>query len=201
MNISKKIRQNFVDFCKKLIYYPKCDIMTSDFIMVELTVRNGKPLPHGTTITSDGVNFSVFSRNATSITLDIFEDENSSTPYFSYQFDPIHNRTGDVWHVFIKGLKSGALYLYRVDGPFEPEKGHRFNKNCYLIDPYAKALTNKSVFKNLPKNYTPAKDKMDIEFGTLYDAANFPKCVVIDDDEFDWEDDKPLNFPLRKSVL
>ena len=101
MNISKKIRQNFVDFYKKLIYYPKCDIMISDFIMVELTVRNGKPLPHGTTITSDGVNFSVFSRNATSITLDIFEDEKSSTPYFSYQFDPIHNRTGDVWHVFI----------------------------------------------------------------------------------------------------
>ena len=201
MNISKKIRQNFVDFCKKLIKYPKCDTIISDFIMLKLTVRNGKPLPHGTTIANNGVNFSVFSRNATEIILDIFEEENSSTPYFSYKFHPTHNRTGDVWHVFIEGLKPGALYLYRVNGPFEPEKGHRFNKNCYLIDPYAKALTNKSIFQNLPKNYTPAKDKMDIEFGTLYDAANFPKCVVIDDDDFDWEDDKPLNFPLRKSVL
>ena len=93
--------------------------------MEELSVRNGKPLPHGTTVTSNGVNFSVFSRNATSIILDIFEDENSSTPYFSYEFDSIYNRTGDVWHVFIEGLKPGALYLYRVDGPFDPERGHR----------------------------------------------------------------------------
>ena len=74
MNISKKIRQNFVDFCKKLIKYPKCDTIISDFIMLKLTVRNGKPLPHGTTIANNGVNFSVFSRNATEIILYIFED-------------------------------------------------------------------------------------------------------------------------------
>ena len=98
------------------------------------------------------INFSVFSRNATEVILDIFEDENSSKPYFSYKFDKVHNRTGDVWHVFIEGLKPGALYLYRVAGPFDPEKGHRFNKNCYLIDPYAKALTNKSIFKKTMKS-------------------------------------------------
>ena len=138
---------------------------------MQLSAHNGKPLPQGTSILSNGINFSVFSRNATDITLDIFEKETDSTPYFSYKFDKTYNRTGDIWHVFIEGLKPGALYLYRVDGPFDPERGHRFNKNCYLIDPYAKALTNKSIFKNLPENYVPAKDKMDIELGTLMDAG------------------------------
>lgn len=167
----------------------------------QLKVRNGKPFPQGATVSSAGVNFSVFSRHATKIILDIFEDEHSSKPTFSYVYDNVKNRTGDIWHVFIEGLKAGALYLYRVEGPFEPEKGHRFNKNTYLLDPYAKSLTSASIFKNLPKNYAPPVDKLDIEFGTLIDATNFPKCVVIDDDEFDWEGDKPLNFPLRKSVL
>ena len=114
--------------------------------MDNIFAQPGKPLPHGATIVNDGVNFSVFTRNGTSVILDIFENPDDETPCFSYTLDPNINRTGDIWHVFLKGLKAGALYLYRVDGPFNPEKGHRFNKNTYLLDPYAKSFTDCSVF-------------------------------------------------------
>ena len=169
--------------------------------MENILAQPGKPLPHGATIVNDGVNFSVFSRNGTSVILDIFENPEDEHPYFSYTFDPKINRTGDIWHVFLKGLKAGALYLYRVDGPFNPEKGHRFNKNAYLLDPYAKSFTDSSIFGNLPPNYVTPVDRIDILTGTPYTAKGFPKCVVIDDDDFDWQGDRPINYPLRQSVL
>ena len=165
-----------------------------------LQVTQGKPLPFGASVTEKGVNFSLFSRHATSIVLALFKNQDDSEPYFSYTLDPQKDRTGDIWHVFIEGLKPGTLYLYRADGPFAPEKGHRFNKNIYLLDPYTKALTATSLFGNLPPGYTPPADSIDIKLGKPTDAKNFPKCVVIDDD-FDWQGDRPLNYPLRKSVL
>ncbi|OJF77385.1 MAG: glycogen debranching enzyme GlgX [Treponema sp. CETP13] len=161
----------------------------------------GDPLPFGTQVRTHGVNFNLFSRNATSVTLDIFATENDSEPAISYCLDPVKNRTGDIWHVYVRGLKANALYLYRVDGPFNPKKGHRFNKNTYLLDPYAKELTVASIFENIPYGYAAPQDKMDVMLSKLPDAKNFPKCVVIDDNDFDWQGDKSLNYPLRQSVL
>ncbi|MBO4705412.1 MAG: glycogen debranching protein GlgX [Spirochaetaceae bacterium] len=172
-------------------------VSSTDFA---LKPANGNPLPYGAVVTEKGVNFSLFSRHATSIILSLFKDQNDSEPYFTYTFDPLKDRTGDIWHVFIEGLKPGALYLYRANGPFAPEKGHRFNKNIYLLDPYAKALTATSLFKNLPPDYVTPTDNLDIKLGRPYDAKWFPKCVVVDD-SFDWQGDRPLNYPLRKSVL
>ena len=166
-----------------------------------LNIFPGKPLPLGASILGNGVNFSIFSRNAESIILELFESEDSASPYFSYTFDKTHNRTGDIWHVFVEGLTAGALYLYRADGPFEAEKGHRFNKNTYLIDPYAKALTNTSLFGNLKPGYVAPSDKMDIMLGKLQSAKGFPKCIVVDNEEFDWQGDSPLNYQLRKSII
>ena len=161
--------------------------------MENIFAQPGKPMPHGATIVNDGVNFSVFTRNGTSVILDIFQNPEDENPCFSYTFDPKINRTGDIWHVFLKGLKAGALYLYRVDGPFNPEKGHRNNKNTYLLDPYAKSFTDCSVFANLPPDYVTPVDKIDILTGKPHSAKGFPKCVVIDDDEFDWQGDRPIN--------
>lgn len=168
--------------------------------MNEPVVTVGKPFPFGATPTADGVNFSVFTRNGTSVTIDLFERAEADVPYFSYTLDPVKNTTGDIWHVELKGLRKNALYLYRVDGPFQPEKGHRFNKNQYLFDPYAKAITDHSLFKNLPPDYVTPVDSLDVEFGEVYSAKFFPKCVVIDDD-FDWQGDRPLNYSLRDSVI
>ena len=170
-------------------------------IMEPITILQGTPLPYGATPVRSGINFSVFSRNATSVILDIFEKEDDSQPVFSCTLDPKRNRTGDMWHVCLQGLKPGALYLYRVDGPFEPKHGHRFDRNRYLLDPYAKALTDTSIFANLPPDYRTPVDKMEIELGKVRSAQGFPKCIVIDDSEFDWEGDMPLNYKLQDCIL
>ena len=142
-------------------------------------MSTGKAMPLGATVHEDGVNFAIFSRHATAVTLILFESAADNSPC---QEIPIHNKTGDIWHCFIKGLKAGACYQYRVDGPNQSERGLRFNPKNTLIDPYAKALTK--------------LDKWDIKNGT-----NIPRCIVIDDNDFDWQGDTPLNYPLRFSVL
>ena len=167
--------------------------------MNKLQIMKGKPLVLGAVPFSDGVNFAVFSRNAERVVLDLFDSAEDVAPVQSIEFDPEINRTGDVWHVFVKGLSAGALYLYRVDGPYVPPQGHRFNFNKYLLDPYAKALTNGSIFRSYNKQRQMGL--AGLENGKLSDLSDFPKCVVVDDDAFDWEDDAPLNIPLYKSVI
>ncbi|WP_304240122.1 glycogen debranching protein GlgX [Gracilinema caldarium] len=165
------------------------------------TIESGKPLPLGTEITSTGVNFSLFSRHATAVTLVLFESPEDTVPLDEILLDPHKNRTGDLWHCHVKGLEAGALYLYRVDGPYLPEKGFRFNPHKTLIDPYAKALTDLSKW-DLTKcvGYNPNMPDADLSFSYEDDAPYQPKCIVIDD-TFNWEGDKPLNYPLRFSVL
>lgn len=159
----------------------------------------GKPGAFGAVPCGDGVNFCVFSKNAQKVFLDIFENVSDKQPSVSYEFDPVKNRSGDVWHVFVKGMHKNGLYLYRVDGPYNPPQGHRFNVNKYLIDPYAKALTEGSVFKSYNKQM--AMGLAGVENGKLSDLSDFPKCVVVDDSEFDWQGDRPLNIPLSESVI
>ncbi len=156
--------------------------------MDSIRILPGKPLDNGTQITARGVYFSVFSRHATKVFLELFETEESDRPYKTIELDPNINRTGDLWHVYVEGLRPGALYLYRADGPFEPKNGHRFDKNQYLFDPKAKAFSRGSVFKSL----TPEKTK---------NLSKYPKCVVVDDEEYDWGDDKPLEISLQKSII
>ena len=169
--------------------------------MSNIKIYNGAPHPSGASLKKGGVNFSIFSRNGTSVHLHIFANECDAEPTVTIPLDPEKNKTGDIWHVFVEGLKANALYLYTIEGPFEPENGHRFNNKTYLLDPYAKALTNTSFFNSLPYGYTPVSTKEDIEKTTMLKADTFPKCVVINDEEFDWEGDTPLNYPLRNTIL
>ncbi len=168
--------------------------------MATFKISCGTPMPYGSSIKNGGVNFSIFSRNGTSVKILLFEKEEDTVPFFSYTLDPIVNRTGDVWHIHIEGAKAGTLYVYSVEGPFAPEKGHRFNKDSFLLDPYAKAITCSSLFKYIQSKeaVSPAKASL-LKKATEKEA--FPKGVVIDDTEFNWQGDKPLNYPLRKSIL
>lgn len=161
----------------------------------------GTPLPLGASVAEDGVNFSVFSRNATKVFLEFYSASEDSEPYAQVEFSPSENRTGDIWHAFVPGIKPGSLYLFRVDGPFEPSKGHRFNVHQRLFDPYAKTITPVSVFYNLPPDYSAPLDKNDVEHGKNQRAKVFPKCVVIDNENFDWQGDRPINRPLSESVI
>ena len=109
--------------------------------MPEVITQAGTPLALGATITANGVNFSIYSKDASSVSLCLFDDDIAKQPYAVVPFDSVKNKTGDIWHIEICGAKAGTLYLYKVDGPYEPTKGLRFNPNKYLFDPYAKAFT------------------------------------------------------------
>jgi glycogen operon protein len=104
-------------------------------------VRRGSPLPLGTREEGGGVNFSVFSRHATRVRLELFDHVGDAAPARVVDLDSARNRTGDVWHVWVKGIGPGQLYAYRVDGPYEPSEGHRFNFNRLLFDPFATAIS------------------------------------------------------------
>jgi glycogen operon protein len=159
-------------------------------------------MPLGATVTEDGVNFSIFSRHATLVTLVLFESAEQDSPYIEVSLDKRGNKTGDLWHWAIKGLKAGACYLYRVDGPYQPDRGQRFNFHKALIDPYAKALTkfDKWNFKHCA-GFDPKASTSDLSFSHEENLFRIPRCIVIDDDDFDWQGDAPLNYPLRFSVL
>ena len=167
----------------------------------DFTVENGKALPLGATLTDKGINFAVFSRNATAVTLLIFESDLPESNYREIKLNDKINRTGDIWHCFIKDLKENTCYLYRADGPYMPERGHRFNANKVLLDPYAKALTDfvNWDFKN-SLGYDSYASSRDLSFSYIDNLASSPRCIVIDD-EFDWQGDLPINYPLRFSVL
>lgn len=167
----------------------------------DLRFYPGKALPFGASITPQGVQFSIFSRHATTVWLQLYENETDANPVHEIELAPDCNKTGDCWHITIQGLKKGQLYLFRMDGPYEPEHGMRFNKHKVLIDPYAKALTGGFRW-NLKEafGYIPGDDTEDLSYSTDGDAGVMPKCVVVDDD-FEWHGDQPLNYPLRNTII
>jgi glycogen operon protein len=165
------------------------------------TVEEGNPLPLGASLTAGGVNFSVFSRHALSVTLVLFESSATDAAFQEIILDCRKNRTGDVWHCFISGLSAGTCYSYRADGPFQPEKGLRFNQKRALIDPYAKALGGVGDWDfNGAIAYNPDNPQKDLSLNTNDNIASSPRCIVIDN-SFDWQGDRPLNYPLRHSVI
>lgn len=165
------------------------------------SLEDGKALPLGACLTEKGVNFSLFSRNASAVSLVLFEHEGQDSSFTELKLDAKTNKTGDIWHCHIPGLKAGACYLYRVDGPYIPEKGLRFNANKLLFDPYAKALTDLSGWNMRScAGYDPESPERDISFSKSDNIHGQPRCIVIDD-SFDWQGDRPLNYPLRFSVL
>ena len=167
--------------------------------MADIKVQNGLPLGYGAVVTSEGVNFSIYSRDATRVQLILFNSEYDQKPSAVIDFDPVHNKTGSVWHILVCGLGPGALYLYKMDGPYNPPRGLRFNFHKYLFDPYAKAFSNGSVFRSY--NNLHSVGFTANQGGEVQDLSDFPKCVVVQDDDFDWEDDRPLNRPLGESVI
>jgi isoamylase len=105
---------------------------------MNLKTLPGKPFPLGSSWDGNGVNFTLYSENATAVELCLFDadDETKETLKFS-----ITEQTDLTWHIYIQGLAPGQLYGFRVHGPFEPENGHRFNPSKLLLDPYAKAIS------------------------------------------------------------
>ena len=145
-------------------------------------MRFTHPLPCGAILHDTGVQFVVISRLAKSMKLLLYNKVTDREPSEVIQFNRENNRWGHVWSVFVKGLKAKQLYHFQADGPFEPEKGLRFDGRARLIDPYAKALAG---------SFQPSTDGI----------VRPPKCVVIDDSDFDWRGDRHLRHDFSKSVI
>lgn len=158
-------------------------------------------MPLGTSESEGGVNFALFSRHASRVRLELFDKHSDATPARVVDFDSARNRTGDVWHVWVEGIRPGQLYAYRVDGPYQPEEGHRFNFNKLLLDPFATAITPLPDWDfGLARGYDPDAPEQDLIFSKLDDAGAMPKCVFTHE-HFHWHDDQPLKHPWSKTVI
>ncbi len=141
----------------------------------------GLPYPLGANFDGNGVNFALFSKNATRVQLCLFDHDGKH----EHRID-LPRYTDEVWHGYIKGLKWGQRYAYRVYGPYDPEKGMRFNPHKLVLDPYAKKLTGPIIANNAQLGYNLNSDKTDLSFSRKNDADFMPKCIVVDDSYFDW---------------
>lgn len=158
-------------------------------------VRHGWPLPFGAWEYGEGVNFAFFSRHATRVRLELFDQPSQLLATKFFELDPIRNRTGDVWHIWIRGIRTGQLYGYRVDGPHDPGQGHRFDFNKLLLDPYATALSQ------LPDwDFTPAREYDSAGPASLDDAQAMPKCIFFRE-HFQWHADRPPRHPWGQTII
>jgi glycogen operon protein len=164
-------------------------------------VRSGVPYPFGAHLRGDGVNFSIFSRHATGVRLDLFDYPEDSLPARSIILNPARNKTGDVWHVWLEGIRTGQLYGYRIAGAYAPHEGHRFNPDKLVVDPYATAIAMLPGQDFLPAlGYDASSPLGDLSQSEVDYAATAPKCVVTHAD-FDWQGDQPLRHPWEATVI
>jgi isoamylase len=164
-------------------------------------VRAGSPLPFGAHQHAGGVNFALFSRHATGVLLELYESPDACSPTRVIDLDPAHHRTGDVWHVWIRGITSGQLYAFRIDGPYKPEEGHRFNVNKLLLDPFATALVGTRNWNfEAAQGYDSSSSLSDLSFSTMDNAGCTPKCMYTEA-HFDWEGDLPLRHSATDTVI
>lgn len=163
------------------------------------------PLPLGATVVPGGVRFAVFSRHASRLWLELFDEPPDAEPMARIALDRDLHRRGDIWSVHVEGVGAGQLYAYRVEGPYEPSEGHRFNPCKLLLDPYARAVTgtfdwdlaDARGFETGPGPGSPAGD---LTASTVDSAGGCPKCIVMHDD-FDWQGDRPPRIPMHDTVI
>ncbi len=141
------------------------------------------------TVVPGGVNFSVFSRSASGVELLFFDREDEPQPARIITIDPATNRTYHYWHAFVEGVKPGQLYGYRVQGPFDPASGMRFDPAKVLLDPYGRGVV-------VPRNYSREAACREGD-----NCATAMKSVVIDPHAYDWEGDTPLQRPASQTII
>jgi isoamylase len=164
-------------------------------------VRRGVPLPMGTHEYGRGVNFAFFSRHASRVRLELFDHPHDAMTAKGIDLDPARHRTGDVWHIWVEGIQPGQLYAYRVDGPYQPNDGHRFNFNRLLLDPFATAISPLPDWDFGPaRGDDPSAPERDVVCSTVDDAGAMPKCVFMQE-HFHWQDDQPPRHPWSKTMI
>jgi isoamylase len=157
----------------------------------------GRPHPLGATWNGEGTNFALFSENATGVILCLFDESGCETQVRLPQV------TNYVWHGFLPAIAPNQQYGFRVEGPYDPANGHRFNPHKLLIDPYAKAITGDIRFGpelfSFPMDHFSNRDR-DLDFSDADSAEAMPKSVVIDPD-FDWAGDTHPDIPWDRTII
>jgi isoamylase len=156
--------------------------------MAAFALEPGVAHPLGITVSADGANFSLFSQSATEVELLLFDAPAAIEPSQVVRLDPFRNKTFHFWHVFVHGCGPGTFYAFRVDGPWDPPSGHRFNPNKVLIGPYARGIS-KQLWKRADA------------VGPQDNLATSMRCAVVDPAKYDWEGDQPLKRPIHESVI
>lgn len=165
----------------------------------ELKTYPGNPLPLGAHVTENGTQFSVFSRHALSVVLILFQDPGRESEYREIELDPHLNKTGDIWHIWVQGIGHRQLYGYRIDGPYEPSQGHRFNRNKLLVDPQTRAVTDNFKWDlKTARGYIPDSPLEDISFSETDNREQVPRSIVISSSSFG---DKPINIPSHETII
>ena len=155
----------------------------------------GTPQPLGAHWDGHGVNFALFSAHAQRVELCLFDEDGDR------EIERIElEHSGDFWHSYLPGCAPGTIYGYRVHGPYKPKRGHRFNPNKLLLDPYARSLHGELHWDDSLFGYNHGDAELDLSYDERDSAASMPKSVVVDE-FFDWGDDRPPRVPWARTVI
>ena len=158
---------------------------------MKLDVRMGKPLPLGATAMSWGINFSVVSNHAYSVTLLLYDGDDAA-PWARIRLDPLLNKTGAIWHVGVNHLDLRTLrYAYRVEGPWDPQEGHRFDPDAILLDPFARVIAGAEQWGG---------DYIGLHYDTRARTDSKLRCAVAED-SFDWGEASSPLIPMKDLVI
>ncbi|HKK40659.1 MAG TPA: glycogen debranching protein GlgX, partial [Cryomorphaceae bacterium] len=157
----------------------------------------GKPYPLGATWDGQGVNFALFAYYSENVFLCLFSEDDHTQ---EVERIPLTERTHRIWHIYLTGIKPGQFYGFRVEGPFEPRGGHRFNSNKLLLDPYAKAISGTIDWHPSLFGYQWGNPAEDLSFNEADSASFIPKSVVIHP-HYDWENDVPPQIPYNETTI
>ncbi len=167
-------------------------------------ITPGRSYPLGATWTpghdgpeSGGVNFAVFAENAEKVELCLFEGPGEARESARI---PLTEKTHGVWHAFVRGLAPGQLYGYRAHGPYEPEKGYRYNPNKLLLDPYATGIGRDLAWADEVFGYPIGDPQADLAFDNRDSAAFAPLACVVDP-AFDWGEDRHPRHPWHQTLI
>ncbi len=169
----------------------------------ELKTKKGNPDILGATLDKSGCNFAIYSENAENIKLILFKKSDLKKPTHIIDFDKNINKTDNIWHIYIYGIKNGQHYGYSIDGSYNPDKkGHRFNPNKLLLDPYSKAVSGSCNwnFSN-SYGYDINSNEGHTSFSKDNNFSSASKSIVVSDNDFDWGDDRSPNIPWKDTII
>ncbi len=162
----------------------------------KMAVWTGQPYPLGAVWDGLGVNFSLFSENATKVELCIMD----ASGRHEVERITMPDQTDQIWHAYLPEARPGLLYGYRVHGPYKPEEGHRFNPNKFLLDPYAKVLEGTIRWNDRHFGYEIDHPDEDLSFDKRDNVATMPRCEVIET-AFTWGDDRKPKIPWHDTIV